>query len=348
MPPKAAAVTPHREDEDQGLVLEDLAYAEEPQRGNSELGIDYSDTDSPMSASSESRMSASQADDIYQTADKAFQRQPEEKIAPEQETVGLGGTGLQDAEDTVGLGANDDGGLDISMPLPPIPSQRSEDVAETKPVAPPEPSKRGDEETIDISRPAKPATPNLAETQVDNPAEMSFNSLMFGADQTAMPGASMAGPPAEQEKPKAPAAEGNEDLTLTTFNRQYSDVMFGSDMEQTKAPPGMEQMATPSQGDLEKTAMVNPPAAKPAGGEDQTVRIEGDGGGDQNKTVAVGAAGGGQKMSMFDRQKSAGTEAMEAGDYARAVQCLSVAASLKPGDKEVRALLEEARQKRHQ
>lgn len=68
--------------------------------------------------------------------------------------------------------------------------------------------------------------------------------------------------------------------------------------------------------------------------------------------MSIGAGGGGDKpaaggkVSMFDRQRDAGKEAMDAGDYAKAVQCLSVAASLKPTDKDVRALLEEARRLR--
>lgn len=137
--------------------------------------------------------------------------------------------------------------------------------------------------------------------------EKSYNSLMFGMED-------------EQQPATQDEKEPVEELTTGSFNEQFSDVMFGAGAEETRIP-GEKEEKEEDADEMDQTVRIEPPAS---GGE----------------------ASGTPKPSMFERQRDAGKQALDAKDYARAVQCLSVAASLKPGDKDVRTLLEEARQKR--
>lgn len=192
-----------------------------------------------------------------------------------------------------------------------------------------------------------PAPASSTGVQKDEPTGLSYNSLMFGGD--APP--SLAGapkPPAKQPaKPPASVPEPVEDpdnLTKTSFNRQFNEVMMGPGAEKTgihidmSAPSG-EGDAPPAGS--EPTHIPAKVSAKPALELDATQQIE-------PVTAAPNPAqvGGASSSSMFQRQLEAGKAAFNGGDFAKAVQCLSVAATLRPTDMEVRALLDEARKKR--
>jgi hypothetical protein len=156
---------------------------------------------------------------------------------------------------------------------------------------------------------------------------------MFGSEQTSAP--------------KATAPKPAEDDGQT-----FNSLMFGS--EQTSAPrpappaDAGEQTFNSLMFGSEQTSLGNPPAPSAADADpDATAALPPIGGTkarpeDIKAAANVGAAKGG----MFERQFQAGKAAMDAGDYARAVQCLSVAASLRPNDKETRELLAEARRLR--
>ena len=198
-------------------------------------------------------------------------------------------------------------------------------------------------------RPSPPAAMDFApaslfetkpaeQTASGNPNALSYNSLMFGNDATQ-----------DNISRDAPASSAD-DLTLNTFNKEYSNLMFGSVGEETKMPPGMAAEEAPKQAtapakvpdqivihdqpvtSLEATAVLTPAATSGKPGE-----------GDQ---TAIVNPPGAPKISMFDRQRAAGMAALASGDFAKAVHCLSIAASLKPTDKEVRELLEDARAKK--
>ncbi len=177
-----------------------------------------------------------------------------------------------------------------------------------------------------------------------DPAALSFNSLMFGTEST-------------QDKAPAAAAASSEDLTLNSFNQEFSSVMFGTGTEETNMPSVTGAPAAP--------AAANAPAAEESQAKTVVVApitqkaVEHDGGETislapasdardlaEAETIAPVAAAPSTKVTMFERQRDAGKAAYDAGDFAKAVHCLSIAASLKPSDKDIRALLDDARQKR--
>lgn len=230
---------------------------------------------------------------------------------------------------------------------------------ETGPGSPP-----SSEVDVDFFATPPPSTPEKGR---EGDEDQTYNSLMFGAEEEETGGA----PDIAAGVPETAGASGDDD------DETYHSLMFGATPGETEGgggkaedesdvsltafapgdptPPGMkqpeeeetsisldnmdtsadaeEQSATgestkPLPG-MEKTA--TPPPAEPP----------------EEKTVASPAPKeGGGRGNLFDRQREAGKAAMEQEDYAKAVQCLSVAASLKPGDKEVRSLLDEARKKR--
>ncbi len=143
--------------------------------------------------------------------------------------------------------------------------------------------------------------------------EKTYHSLMFGAE----------GDKDEEKKPEPD--KDKEELSKSQFDDQFANMMFGSGAEETvqsspgEQEPGETKAVSEDEDDPDKTRLTSPPPS---------------------------AEKGSQKVSMFDRQRQTGQEALESGDYGRAVQCLSVAASLRPGDQDVRKMLEEARKKR--
>ncbi|MCC5874922.1 MAG: hypothetical protein JJU11_01760 [Candidatus Sumerlaeia bacterium] len=149
----------------------------------------------------------------------------------------------------------------------------------------------------------------------DDDGEKTFNSLMFGSG--------------DETKLDSPQAADEDDDGDQTFN----SLMFGAGDETNISPPPAGPPKAPrtagEQDDKEST--------KPLPGMEPSKEAP-------KEEKAPAAAGG--RGNLFERQRQAGIEAMEAGDFGKAVQCLSVAASLKPGDKEVREFLDEARKKR--
>lgn len=162
----------------------------------------------------------------------------------------------------------------------------------------------------------------LDQTASKDPQAQSFNSLMFGSDST------------HGEEPK-----GTDDLTMNSFNKEFSSVMLGAGAEETKSGANAgrdeDEHADPNEATL-ALSPSRPPAAPQADTSNEETLV----------IPAPQPAAGSSKASMFERQRDAGKEALHAEDYPRAVHCLSIAASLKPSDKEVRELLEEARRKR--
>jgi hypothetical protein len=188
---------------------------------------------------------------------------------------------------------------------------------------------------------APPAAPAAAESKPQE-GDLTFNSLMFGGPTApAVPNA-----PA----PAAASAPAGDDLTLNSFNQQFSNVMFGSDADKTAVPGAATAKpaaaaAAASAEPTRKLTSVSPaptpapaPTAESADSGDRTMQLPAM---DTKPSAAPAKAG-----SMFERQRDAGRKAMEEQDFAKAVQCFSVAASLKPADKEIRELLEEARRLR--
>lgn len=407
-PPKQPADEAPIHDDDADLKLSGDIYIGDvaPATTDNQLGIDYSDTDSPAAQS--------QGADIRQTHHDQFKSTPAGGIKISDEVTSVfsstpsSPTVKQPAAPAAppaapksrtstdsALGATTDNqpympgidkplpankpagaappavtpdpgsviSLDISQPLPPA-----------KPAAlpplplPPQPPPRPEPQTPPPA--AAPAIPDIPFVPAPSPAPrpgedtipggQTFNTLMFGSDVTANRAPANAEP--------APGAQGGEDLTVNSFNQQFSNLMFGAGNEQTRLGGQAAAPPPPSSSSMEVTAFLG--AAKPANdpsgsghsvGSSPTVlppdsddleTVVAAPASPQEKTVSIGAGGGGDKpaaggkVSMFDRQRDAGKEAMDAGDYAKAVQCLSVAASLKPTDKDVRALLEEARRLR--
>lgn len=318
-----------------GLFLVDAfsseAKEEEPKEDEfASLGLDYEATDDPM-------LSNSQFLDIYQTEARPMESTKDQPAVPEDPpTRALADmpTGVPDPP---------------TIPLEPAPAA---------PKAPAPKKQEPEESFLDISAPAPPLTASAppAEEETNDPAGLSFSSLMFGEDETLPP---------DQKREPAPAAEdGSEDLTMTSFDQQFSNVMFGSDDDQTNLvnPASAEASPAEAEEDEEQTPPEDVtlvlPGGFPGAAANEETRLEAprpdpseekttiDFNMPKTAAPARADAPGAPKVSMFDKQKDAGREAMDAGDYARAVQCLSVAASLKPADKEVRAMLEEARKKR--
>ncbi len=188
-----------------------------------------------------------------------------------------------------------------------------------------------------IMKAAAPPAPAPADEKTVDPA-ISFNSLMFGA---APDPPSAVGLPPAPAKPSAAADEDN--MSKTSFNRQFDEVMMGpgtektgialdlgpaveaaKDKTQAVPSPSKKAAAALPQQDLDMTVEIEPVTAKP-------------------QTAGLGSA---SSSSMFTRQFDSGKAAFNAGDYSKAVQCLSVAATLRPTDMEVRQLLDEARKRR--
>lgn len=188
-----------------------------------------------------------------------------------------------------------------------------------------------------IMKPAAPApAPVPADEKTVDPA-ISFNSLMFGA---APDPPSAVGVPAAPAKKDAPVEDDN--MSKTSFNRQFDEVMMGPGTEQTGIALDLGPAAESSK---DKTQAVPSPKksaqAAPQQDLDMTVEIE-------PVTAKPQSAGLGSasSSSMFTRQFESGKAAFQAGDFSKAVQCLSVAATLRPTDMEVRQLLDEARKRR--
>lgn len=186
-----------------------------------------------------------------------------------------------------------------------------------------------------------PAPKSSAEVPKDEPTGLSYNSLMFGGD--APPSLASAPPPKKAPEP-APAPVEEDEMSKTSFNRQFNEVMMGPGAEKT----GIHiDMSGPSGGDdappagTEPTHIPMKASAKPSLELDATQQIE-----PVTAAPNPAAVGGASSSSMFQRQLEAGKAAYNGGDYAKAVQCLSVAATLRPTDMEVRQLLDEARKKR--
>ncbi|MDX2175163.1 MAG: hypothetical protein SF028_01715 [Candidatus Sumerlaeia bacterium] len=209
------------------------------------------------------------------------------------------------------------------MPLEPEAPADSLDLAGFADVAPLPPVAAGDDtlafagvddrapgefSSVSLDGFGSPAPQPTAEEQ-DDPNAMSFSSLMFA--ETSAPGLSL--------NPPAPAT--GDDLSNTQFGAQFADVMMGAGTEEAKAPEAPAPKAPPAQ-------------AGEVTGQDATVDL------------SPKASPDGGAKSMFARQYDAGKAAFDQGDFVRAVQCLSVAASLRPTDMEVRSLLDEARKRR--
>ncbi len=342
----------------------------------SSIGIDYSGTDDAV-------FSQSQAEDIAQTQSDPFKQAPAEPVSGEEQQQ-------QDDDDSVKLDlsyedeeepkaeadpqATTDQQKYAAGVTPPSTEQEETEIHQGSP--PSEGEESGTEETLAVG-PA-PGDANIEdektaigfgggegseeeseETRVSEgqPAaqqgseeDKSYTSIMFGA------GESEGEDEQEGEEGSESEGAGDEDLTLGSFNREYSDVMLGSGAAETK----MDGVAGESEEKGGDEATVQLGASGAAGGEDQTRQLspeeqktEEDEG---ERTVEIEpqaaetqidhGSESQPKKSMFDRQYDAGKEAMENGDFARAVQCLSVAASLKPGNKDVREMLDDARKKR--
>ncbi len=385
-PAAASAPTEPALADDDNLRFDNLVVEEKPDReqksgefGN--LGIDYSSAD-------DSAYSASQADDAYQTKGDAFASAPAEKATggpPEEALDVSSATGEEPlvadtAEQKYHPGVSSREDIDISAAAEP-PAEETISLSPIGDESSAPPRSQGDQDAVDISQTAAPlfeasspsSQPHAPESSEQDDA-LTFNSLMFGG-----------GTGETEEKPAAAETDAEkgegEDLTLTSFDREYSSVMFGEGVEETKMP-GVDPDAPaashqPAPAEEEQTVFLNPMAESSKGVADSTPLFEGTGGEEsgkqdisEEKTVMLdmSKAPGGErraeapkaeaeasestviaekpKQTMFERQRTAGKAALEAGEFGKAVQCLSVAASLKPSDKEVRAMLEEARKKR--
>ena len=311
------------------VAIEGMALNIRKEKEASDLGIDYSETDSPMVQS--------QAADIRETNQPlnmtpatAFPQitSPATSAAParspyEMDTFATPLALPPAAPAQTPRSIDPRTGFDIAMPATgqfpsapvrstqPAPDATSADALSFNSAmfgAPPAPTKMPD-----------PGATN-------DPLAASFNSLMFGGDQTkAVPGI-----------PKPSAAQNSDDLTANSFNKEFNNVMFGSGSDETRAPGGK----------LPVPAALDPFAAPPAPPTAASLGADTLAFAPAGITALPAADASVPKASMFDRQRDAGREAFDKGDFAKAVQCLSVAASLKPGDKEVRDMLEEARKRR--
>lgn len=343
-----------------GLFTED---PKAPELGSS-LGIDYSDTDSPFSSS--------QAGDVFQTAGHAFAGTPEETIGSPQKRPAPTPPALDPPTALEATAETIDFRNAIAAPPPvaPAPAPKKEPIAPPAAMAgpvtsinlgdiaaAPPPMADNDAATFNslMFAGGAPAVPNAPVAAND---DATFNSLMFGGNAPATPAqppAAAASPAASEQdltfnslmfagaapQPEAPSAPktGAEDLT-------FNSLMFAG-AEDTKSP------VAPANVDDGESTKILPGKAKtaptPAGAAsdaEATMQLPSVSATASKAAAAATSAGAAQRGSMFERQRDAGREALEAQDYAKAVQCFSVAASLKPGDKEVRELLEEARRLR--
>ncbi|MBI5154457.1 hypothetical protein HZA57_04395 [Candidatus Poribacteria bacterium] len=185
---------------------------------------------------------------------------------------------------------------------------------------------------------AEPTAKAPDQTSAEDPNALSYNSLMFNAaDETKMGSTS-----APKKSPK-----DNDDMTNTSFSNEYQNLMFGQGSEETKGvgtpekAPDFLEGSISLDGGLDLAAgegigdQTLPLAPAPSAADEQEVTIKLEPG-EANRTPD----------EMFLHQKTAGLKALGQGDYVRAVQCLSLAATLNPGDAEVGSKLREARKLR--
>jgi hypothetical protein len=198
--------------------------------------------------------------------------------------------------------------------------------------------------------PAPPKPPAPAE----DPDALTFNSLMFAGDQTAMGGTGNqpAAPPPPAEDPNAlsfnslmfsppeetKAAGSGDTLSQSKFNDEYNNVMFGGGAEETRAAGSGEGISLDFSDSIPLSGGLGSGASEDVTvgfgqSESETVRLEG-----------TQSSSGADKL--FQKQKANGIAALAAKDYERAIQCLTVAAGLKPGDPDVTANLEKAKKLR--
>ncbi len=358
----------------------------------------------------------SQVPSVEQTLDETFEQTAVDEFLFEEDSV-VSAPDPEPAEEFTELNL-DPTSIDSSPSVrkeEPAPSSRNEDTSpDSSSLAP-----------IDISQPVgfapeskKEEPPTKEEKPTEEPVagDLSFNSLMFGSGgeetNAKEPESPKSKPePPKEEKPAEPAAKQPEpeekkpdDLTLTSFNEQYSNLMFGQGAEETspgekKSPyayetntneektqviksgqknedfeatlgpldrqnvenqeeneatlplPNPEKIAEShgSQGiSQEETMMINNKMKSPYDHSEDTRAIP-----PIQKTTAQAAkeaesSARERQSSLFDRQLEAGKQAFEEENYAKAVQCLSVAASLNPRDPEVKELLDQARKKRRE
>ncbi len=350
-------------DDDDSVVLAGLGGNDSDSSRKSDsvesLGIDYSDTDSSSFTDSQAYdISAGKASEQSNISEEqsAAPEEPEEKVPGDHEVTisdmdTLAGQQTEKTSEPPPSAPESMDGIDISAAAPPV-QQGEKDQKEAPPT-----DEKSDAIALDISAPAEPAeTPAAGDqpageqtTGGETEGGLTFNSLMFGSGDDQK----------ESSEEEAPEEESqlDEDMSQTTFNQQFSNVMFGAGSEETKVPDaapsnsaGDEAKLTAGKEGDEQTLVlgaVNPPPRSEEKTGEET-RVLGDDKPPEEKlgeTLPI-AESEKKPVSMFDKQRLAGVEALNSGDFPRAVQCLSVAASLKPSDQEVRGLLEEARKKR--
>jgi hypothetical protein len=199
---------------------------------------------------------------------------------------------------------------------------------------------------VDLPKPAAAPAPAPDPFAAPPPAaaapaanEMTFNTMMFGSG--APPAA--APDPFAALAPKAPAASGQDEATIGIG---LPGMAAGGDISEEKTiAAGFTAIPTAPKAAPKAPAL--PASVKPNATDEATLNLaagskEVPRPGAAPVPAGAPASGG----SMFQRQYDAGKAAFDAGDFGKAVQCLSVAASLKPGDASVRKLLEEARRQR--
>ncbi|MCB2154458.1 hypothetical protein KQI84_06200 [bacterium] len=167
----------------------------------------------------------------------------------------------------------------------------------------------------------------------EDPNAMSYNSLMFPGDETQMPGA-------EQSQ-----AKEADDLSKSSFDKEYQNVMFGEGSEETK---NLEKGGGGVDEALFDTIKIDGDIKLDDVSLDETLAQDGGSISGEEVTMQLpGTGGDSDPAKMFVTQKNAGKQALEKGNFSRAVECLSVAASLRPDDKEVTQMLDEAKRRRN-
>jgi hypothetical protein len=327
----------------------------------SSLGIDYSSTDEEV-------YSESQGLDVQKTK----------------------GDALAPSHDETEVEADEGSTVDISLSFGASTPQYSS-TEETKTSLPEDDEVEADApSSLDIGLPMGPEEDQQGASEED----LTYNSLMFGGGDAT----------GSQENSRE---ESDEELTQNSFNKEYSNLMFGDGAADTQMPIPQNQdpdaeMHDPSTsfgdddtaiGDAstalgdKDTSLGDPSTAlgdkdtslgdssTALGDPDTSMGDPSTGLGDPDTsmgdpstsfgdedtkvsskkaeqdlektlTITKPAQGSAPKMGMFEKQREAGRLALDEENYGKAVQALSVAASLKPADKEVRAMLDEARKKR--